>query len=807
MRRASLAILLILGCALHAQDDALDIAVAFPATTMVYLYMDDVRLAENFNFNELMLTLGGSEAATTQQQFMDRLGLEFAEGELEALMQGFKRSTFGLLDVTVSGPRLQVVIEHADLKPLSRALKAAHARSATSVPEVKDHFGTPIYSIFLAQEPTTTEPGGFRMSNPLEDWLNQETMYAAIVADRFLVIANGYTAVADAVDFLAFPEDTVDTLLSSARYREAVRAFDDPHGLLYVSIESIITAVERLSGDQGGSPMLPLFFPFFFEEPESLGFFVRLLQYEQFRSASAAMWFDGPASQVRVDFGFSFHNAPGWFEAVRVPPGRRPFEDLIPADAAFVITECAKDRAALYERVKQFVFERARNAGQQSIIESWETWEANTFNEGVSVNELLGFMGGGQALIILPRPEDDIDFFNPAYLAWLVELDDLDAAERFLFERLLTTRLGSPLRSSQGALAGVTVHGGVEIHNAGGNTAFALIPRENGRGAFAWGEAPAIKGVVDAIARGSVINQQLTWQRAESLLPETSSVGCYMNIGSLISMLGSTFDSARRFMWWDDDEEDTEFDRDDTERDQNPSTYLSSLLSGTVVSGAAYSEPRAIRYHMVIGGIPGAEHMDRAAIHFRDVARNVQVRDSLLEIREAAFMHYALQDVPPADFEALLAFGYIQEETLVDPYSEDEPYTYQLAEVPTDVDSRQAILLAYQARPGLRGNHLAVLWNSHIVELTPEQLQEAIERARDGKALEEDRYRRPEPQLFTLNLKPERHFFEEPWIEAQPALVIIDDEGNEEFIGLGGDNVREQAEQILDKREAANEED
>jgi hypothetical protein len=185
--------------------------------------------------------------------------------------------------------------------------------------------------------------------------------------------------------------------------------------------------------------------------------------------------------------------------------------------------------------------------------------------------------------------------------------------------------------------------------------------------------------------------------------------------------------------------------------------------------------------------------------HFRDVKRNEQVRDDLLQIRQAAFTRFAIQGTPPTTLEALLEAGYLSDREATMDAFHDEPYL--LAQTPADVDSRQGVLLAYQGKPGLRGLHLAVLWNSHIVALTPDQLTEAVERAGRGEALDEERYRQAMIALFREDLRPVP--MDVVTFESDDAeLVVIDDDGNEEEIRLDKDGLRQQAEGILDEKEA-----
>jgi hypothetical protein len=194
------------------------------------------------------------------------------------------------------------------------------------------------------------------------------------------------------------------------------------------------------------------------------------------------------------------------------------------------------------------------------------------------------------------------------------------------------------------------------------------------------------------------------------------------------------------------------------------------------------------------------------AKHFRAVQLNLEVRDDLLKVREGAFAHFAIKGKPPTEISKLVELGYVRGQEIVeDPFGDEQARPYLLAAVPDDVDSRQPILLAYQGSPGIRGNHLAVLWNTHIVELTPEQLTEAIARAAKGEALAEDGYSEPATALFNEDLDTPEYVDMEldgPW---QREVVIIDEEGNESTIEAEPGNELEATERALDMQKKKDE--
>lgn len=802
----------LLATTLYAQDKAVDIAVAYPSTTMVYGSMDNSRLTKDLELDELIKSLGSETGMPGLDDLLvDRLELQLTPAEIKKLISDLKRSSFGLLDVGVTGPKLLGVFEVADLAAVSRALRQARQQDRATIPAVKDHYGTDIYAVEFPMPAEAIQPGrGMRM-NPFGGWVQDQEFWISVFQGRWLVVSNSFTAVTDALDFLSFPDDTVDTLISSARYREAIKEYSKPDALLYVSIESVINAVERLGGDQGRGmmwwQMLGWWFPMDIDDGAA-GFMVRLLQYEQFKSASAAMWLDEAKATMRIDVGFAFHNAPGWFDALRIEPQKRPFADMIPSDTTLALTECVKDPMALYREVQEFFVTRARTAGQDELAEAWERWEQGLTAEGANLEEMLGHLAGEQALILLPKQEESDTPFDlqPATYAAMFSVKDCAAAEKYLFENLLPSPLGEFLRPAEGGLTPVEIHNGIEIHYASvGNVAFALVPKQDGSGVLMFGESEAIKRIVDAHTAGKNVATLTSWKAAQAMLPEKSSMGMYLNAGALIKAVGNIFSLFNNAWWWDQEGNDG-FDRDDTDKDQDQIPYVSEFFGNTVIAGGAQSEQAGVMLRLVAAGWPARAQMQEMVSHFRDVKRNREVRDDLLKVREGVLAHLAIKGSLPKDMPALVTNGYVRDtEVTQDPFSGDMKLEYKLAEVPETVDSRQAILLAYQPAPGLRGNHLCVLYNQHIVELTPENLTKAIARAKAGESLEEALYAEKLQPLHNQNLRVPR-FVEEDW-DNQLEVVVIDDQGEEEVLEVEEDAARETTERVLDEKEAAKKQD
>ncbi|MBX3459025.1 MAG: hypothetical protein KF696_03535 [Planctomycetes bacterium] len=806
MARMSAIFLLVLAGAVHAQDQKIDIGVAYPSTTMLYATADNSRLTAGLELDELLTSLGSEAGLPGLPEFLrERLELKLTPGEVRKLVRGTRRTSFGLLDITVSGPKLQVVIEHDDLSAVSRALKQARAEKRGTVPEVREHYETLVYLISVPQAPDQAPPGmGMRM-NPMGDWFRNQEFWVAVHENKRLVVGTALSSVTDALDFLSFPDDTTDTLLSSARYREAVNEYEKPDALFYASIESIINAAERLGGDQGRGMMwwwiLGMWLPMDGDD-ETVSFMVRLLQYEQFKSASAAMWLDDAKGTLRVDMNVAFHHAPGWFEALRIEPAKRPFTEFIPNETTLAITDCIKDPMALYRRFKDFVVTRARNAGQDKLADGWDEWEKRLIDDGSDLEEVLGLLAGEQAFVLVPKadaPTSPWDF-QPAAWGALLSVKDHAKAEKFLYERFLPSQLGAFLRPAEGGLTRATIVEGIELHeSADGSIAFALAPREDGSGVLLLGDAQAVRRMLAARAGGGSVAGLASWQAAGSQLPATSSLGIYLNAGAVLTAIGRYTRMFSSMWMWEEEGEDS-FDRDDTTRDDDSMPYLAGMFEHTVIAGGAISHDSGIRLRMAAAGWPARDAMQAMVSHFRDVRRNRMVRDDLLKVREAAVAHFAIKGKIARETGELLKLGYLRdEEDAIDAFS-DGKQTYALAEVPDNLDMRQAVLLAYQRSPGLRGNHLCVLWNQHVVELTPQQLADAMERARKGEAIDDPQYANRLRPLHEDSGRSVR--VPDEWPQERIRVVVIDDNGDEVEAEVDRENMRAETERLLDERNA-----
>ncbi|MBZ0134959.1 MAG: hypothetical protein K8I27_01135 [Planctomycetes bacterium] len=800
-------LLLLLATPLVAQDNnpdeqkPVDLAVAFPSTTMVYLRADTSDYFESLNPEEIFAGLEGQfDLPDLGNIARDRLELELSDEEVSALAKGVEGTALGLLDVAVSGPKFQVVFQHRDLSSLARALKDAEKEGAMTVPGVDDYYGTLIYEVYLPLLPTESRDDFAPDMNPFSSLMTIQDLWISVFKDKYLVIATSENAVKDAVDYISFPEDPIDTLLGNARYKEAIAPFDAPQSVFFVNVQAVINTMERLAGDKGSSgPMQEMLLYMLGVNDEQVRFFFNLVQYEQFKSFAAGFWLDETALTLRMDANLVFHNPPGWFDTLRVKPQPMPFTSFIPGDAMFAMTDCVQDVGGMYDRIKAFFTERANAAGQPELVKAWDDLEASIKDENCSLKDTLDQLGVGQAGVVLPGKQGGS---GNASVAAILGLKNRKQAEDFFFSRFIDSVLGKPFKQAEGEITPITIVNGVEIHHDQDNElAFAFMDFEGDTGVLLLGELDAVRRIVLARTGNMNLHAMKSWQAANGLLWGEGSLHMYINFGSMLETMGGL--TSRAWMW--ESEDDQGIDRDDTEKDEDPTPFLANFFRQTVLIGSARSNESSVNVRFAAAGWPSREEMRGMALHFRDVERNRQIRDDFVRVRDAARAYYAIKGAPAAKVAQLLGTGLlVNEEWSIDPFGADDetPREYAIAEVPEDVDIRQPILCAYQAKPGLRGNHLAVLWNGHIVALTPEALTNALALAKEGKPLPRDGdwYRDALRPLYEMD-DPRTTPSYDRWVEEDKVeVVIIDDEGNEQEVKLDQEGLMETTEEILDQQ-------
>jgi hypothetical protein len=811
MRVAYLLLALLVATPVFAQDEKpeskIDLAVAFPATTMVYMRADTNDYFETLNPKELFNGLEGDFSLPDLGELARKqLELNLTDAEAGELASGVRRFSAGLLDVALSGPKFAIVIEHKDLKALARALKEAQKEGVTTVPDVQDYDGTLVYEIEVPLPATEARDDFTPDLNPFSSWMSNQAYWVSIF-DNYLVIATSDNAVKDSIDYLSYPEDPMDTLLGNSRYKQAIADFVKPQAVLFVNVQSVINTIERLAGDKGSSAGMFEMFTYFLGSSEEIQFYVNLIQYEQFKSFAAGFWLDEISLTVRMDANLVFHNPPGWFENVRVEPKPMPLTEFIPSDSMLAITECVEDVNGMYGRAKEFFFSRAKAAGHARLVEAWENWEKNQTGRDVTLEQSLSHLGSGQAVVILPK-EKVVDFTDAIpEVGFILGVKDRKKAEEFFYGKLMQSPQREIFRDMEGEITGIVVVNGIEIHHDNeGQYAFAFLDGADAGGVFVVGKLSVVKRVVEAKTAGSNLISMPAWRDARQLLYETGSAHIYVNFGAVLRSGASL--NPRNIMWggWDPGERVNTLDRDDTERDDDPIPYLAEFFGKTVIVGSARSDESRVSFRLAAAGWPDRNRMRELALHYRDVERNRQVRDDFVRVRYAAPAYLAIKGKPAKEPKQLIESGVLdRKEWAVDPYGADDgkDREYLLAQVPDDIDIRQAILCAYQQQPGLRGNHMALLWNTHIVELTPEGLKKAIELARKGEPLPAEGmwYRELLKPLHSEN-DPRNRVDSVDWPdETKVEVEIIDDEGNETTVEVDEQGLQGKTEEILDKKE------
>ncbi|KAA0214373.1 hypothetical protein EDM80_06740 [bacterium] len=768
-------LLLLAPCLLAQEKRDPGLAAAYPSTTIVYVEGNVASLFKSLSDPGLLKGVGANVQMPDLGQLVEEsLEIELTDAEVRQIVGGIQRGSFGLLDFGVGGPKFQLVVRHEDPSVLAKALARALEQGAETVVSVEEYEGEKAYQIKLPVRAPETDPEGMVDRNPILDWAAIETLWLTVTSSRHVIVATSLNAAKDAIEFLAFPDDPTDTLRGNKRFQEALADFKDPDGLVFVNTTALINTLERASGDKGNSPMEDFF-------GGAIRFTIELLEYKQLKSFAAGYWIDDATNTLRMDARLQFHNEPGWYSAVKLKPTPQPLSEFIPADTMLGLTYGIDDPKSLYTRVMDLLRTRATDGGQADVLKELNKFESRANSQGVPLTDVLEQVSNGQAYVVLaPEQGNEGAYSLTPNWALLLALRDKAKAEEFLFEKLLKSDIGSQLRQAE---LEVTVHGGVEIHHAPatGNAnpvAFALYD-----GVFMLGDLQGVRRVVAARQSGRTLATMGTFKQARDLLWEKCGAAAYLNLGAIVKAMDfqSYFTGQPKVI------------ADATEADANPIPYLSRFFGGTVIAIGTQARDNELAMRAAVAGWPSPEQFRTLAEHFRDVGRNKEVRNAFAGLLEAATTHYAIKGKPAAKAGELAAAGYIQDTLLQDPFREEgESRPYELAKVPDNLDIRQAVLLAYQQKPGLEGAHLGVLWNGYIVKLTPAQLKAAIERAGQGLPLEN--YEALEPLFLGPGTDSS---VEDPMID-ETEVEIIDDDGTERVVSVPEDNLTAGTEHKLD---------
>jgi hypothetical protein len=793
-----------------AQADV-DLAVGFPATTLAYASASEEWVEYASEFGDAFKGFESEFKIPSLGQILrERFDLEMTDEEGEALLTGTKRGAIGLLDYGISGPKVQLVLEHKDLSALVRALDKGHKDNPDLIEEVDDYYGTNVYKLYLPFMQT----GSNRDFNPVTMILNSlagqllsQDFYLAAFENKYLVFSTSKSAVKDAIDFLSYPEDAEDTLLGNKRYKEAVVEFKDADALLFINVSSVITTIERIGGDKGSNPILRDLSRGMAGSDGMGEFIFNLVQYEQFKSFAAAVDYNPKDNTFVAKASLEFHNAPGWFEALRVEPSEWTLTDYLPDNALFALGSTTGDYDKLYKRFREYFLGRARNAGMDALIEGWEAGEAEVTGDADKLETLLKQFGKGASIVAIPPTEEARGWSSAApKLAVLFALKNFEEAESYFYDELLDTSIGREMQEDgvESDAGIITIFEGVEIHHNQREIGFALVP-DSEAGLFVSGELACIKAVIAAKTQKASLEQMDSYKQAQELTWTKVSTNLYLNMGGVIDLVagfGRTFSRFGR----NRNAGNVGF-RDDTLKDNDFVPFIADVFRKTALVSATRSTETGMKLRFSAAGLPTQERVKDMLSHFKMVSYNTQVRNDLLELRRGLIDEYCTTE-KIGSVNGLVESGRVKKDDVVDAYDEEGKREYAVAEQADEPDIRQAILLAHQKEPGLRGKYLAVLWNGHIVALTEEQLHDSIERARKGQRLDDENW-------YKEALKPLTETYEEYEDWEQPSIglggrkipkakvVIIDEEGDEEEVEVDEEKAAEETEEILDALDKA----
>lgn len=760
-RFAALVLFLLSAGSLAAQDKQVELPVAYPSTTIAYMEGDLGRFTPILT--ELMRALG-SEARVPDfgKEISERLDIEMTDAEVRKLVSGIQRASWGLLDIGIGRPRLkmQIVLRHEDPSLLAKALARAKETGAESIVDAQEYEGVSIYEVELPAREVEVDPEGWGRTNPMDDFLAFDSLFIA-VQGKHVIASTGLNYVKDTLDFLSFPDDATDTLSGNKRYKDALAEFEKPDMLVFVNTTALINTIERVSGDKGNSPLNDFF-------GGLIRFSGELLEYKQLKSIAAGVWIDDKTNTLKADARVQFHNEPAWYSAIKLKPVPQPLAEFVPVDTVSGTTYGIEKPRELYTKVMELLRSRAKESGQQEVLRELDRFEEMASAQGVKVEEILDQLAHAQALLILPASGDaSRGRYRGPSIVGLFRLRDVKEAETFLYEKLLRTKLGEELRKSD---VDITMIDDVEIHHphAGRDRdplAYAFV-----KDVFIVGSLDGIKRVVEARKQGTTLDSMPAYKQARGMIWEKCGSTSYLNVGAYIELMSGNF---RRYSDFEDRRADVV---DATQEDANSAPYLARFFRGTVLVWGTQARENELAMRLSVAGFPSTEQFKEMAAHFRDVARNKQVRNDFVQILDGATTHFALKGKAAKSVDEIKAGGFLpKSKQFIDPFSDEgEQRAYAFAEVPENLDIRQAILLAHQQKPGLDGKHLAVLWNGHIVKLTPQELSRAADRAKKGQPL--DRYARIEPLVAA---RPRG--VKVPKVETMD-VEVIDDDGTERSV-------------------------
>ncbi|MCC6572786.1 MAG: hypothetical protein IT462_03255 [Planctomycetes bacterium] len=705
--------------ALRAADD-LKLAVSFPSSTVIYIEVASPEVLENLSQPQFLEGLiPGFKAPNLAEMLSKELGMQFTAEELGGLVGGVRRGAIGLLDIAVSGPRLQVIIDHKNPAALARALKAA-AAPGNGVELAETFEGEPIYNVQLPVKVEEAKPGigvgSMLGGGHIKKWLAQmANVYLSIQQKRYIVVTSSINAMKDALDFMAFPDDTTDTLVGNARYKEALAEFEKPQGLLFVNTNSLIQAIERITGDKGTGPVGKM---------ETAQFFINLVEYKQLKSFAAGWWVDDEKQRVRMDAKLQFHFAPGWYEASRTAPGAQAMAEYVPTNAIFAFTNNIEKPGDLFVRARNFVLERAKEAGREEVIKHIQDMDSDMQGSGMKAEDLLNQFSGGAAVIVVPAT---VDGRSTQATAMLMRMKDRAKTEEMFYDSLKNAGMGKDARQTDRE---IEFFEGVEIHFREQNSrrvAFAFY-----EDIYLNGDRDAIRAVIGARKNKKTLADSPAFADARGAIWEKAAGTMVLNYGAIVSMMGNL-----RFSFGGPQKKKAVVE-DCTEADDNPGVHIAEFMADTTVVIGAIGRDKEIVIRYSAAKWPRRAQFKSLAELFKDVERNKTIRDRFADVQRAALAHLALKGKAPEKADDLTAAGYVQKaETVLDPYGDDDggKRQFKLAAQAAEVDVRQPILLAYQEKPGLRGRHMAVLWTGDVVSFSPEELADAQERAKMGEAV------------------------------------------------------------------------
>lgn len=699
--------------------------VAYPDTLLVYAEADtrDLPLKKLSNIID-EVSEGQTEIPDLGSIARDGLDLDLTDEEAKALATGTTHISAGLLDWTLKGPKLQIVVETGDTAPLLAALnKAAANENHDYVLSKRDIEGVPVFELFLAALTDDDERSLMQVFfNPFTAFLTQTDFWLGIHENK-VILTTSLAAMDDATFGLLFPDDPEETLKGSQNFNASVKPYLGADMVVYVNVRSVIRTVERVTGDQGTGGVVENFGG---DDPELGRFIGECVEYRELDRAAGGVWYDPDARTLRAKGSLNFTNAPGWYEAIRFDSAKDPYRDWAPVDAMFYVSTPLPSFGDKYRNVRKWFTDRAKAAGQDQLIEAWDEGIADMLDGDklpdqsvVSLEEYLNLHANGAAFVMMnsstepPLKGMDMERWrdsNPT-TAGLIGLKDADEAKEIFFNYMHPEAVGRQYDEKKEEELLMTTAHGIDVFHGSMNAdgiAFAFVETAD-QSFLLIGEFEAVVRIINAKHSGKTLATNPMMKQAQALANDTNAIVAVTSMRGFWNMVGAQMED---FGSWDDEPSDASID--ETDNDSIITQATGRLLGDMTMYQALHLHEKSIEIEYVMVDLPTDERIDQYVSAIQSVNHATKLAKSLKQIRRDTITHRALEDKMP---------------TALDSVTDD----ITLIVLPDDCDLRAGIAVAYSKETVVNGEYLVTYLNGDVLFRTKSELDDDIARAKKGQ--------------------------------------------------------------------------